>query len=182
MTPTELVLYNQDLVYMVANRMRVANNEDLVQEGYLGLCYAAMRFDETRKVKFSAYAVPYIKGYIIRGIHKSKVIPDQRREKGWYPPAECSSLDEVVINGSDVVSRFESIPSPQNVEAEALQGVAWSRVSKKLTEEQIKIWEMKLEGMANTKIAQELGKSALYVDRTVRTVALKLAKELEYGD
>jgi RNA polymerase primary sigma factor len=48
---------------------------DLIQEGNVGLCKAADRFDWTRGVKFSTYAAFWIKAVIIRAIEeKSRVI------------------------------------------------------------------------------------------------------------
>ena len=42
--------------------------EDLIQVGYLGLITAVDNFDESRNVKFSAFAVNVIKQQMIRGI------------------------------------------------------------------------------------------------------------------
>jgi RNA polymerase sigma factor (sigma-70 family) len=41
-------------------------SEDLEQEGYLGLMQAATLFDESRGVKFSTYAVFFIRAYVNR--------------------------------------------------------------------------------------------------------------------
>lgn len=61
------VIENLKLVNMVLNHLRVPSYlyDDLYQEGCLGLTIAATRFDENKDYKFSTYAVPYIKGYIL---------------------------------------------------------------------------------------------------------------------
>ena len=42
--------------------------EDLIQVGYLGLIKAADNFDESRNVKFSAFATNIIKQCMIKGV------------------------------------------------------------------------------------------------------------------
>ena len=42
----------------------VADIEDLMQEGFIGLLEASKRFDPDRGVKFTTYAYPWIKKYI----------------------------------------------------------------------------------------------------------------------
>src|SRR5262249_23309548 len=64
----------QPLVRSVARRLAPpgASLEDLVQDGSLGLLRALPRFDTSRGVRFSTYAVPWIEGEIkeaLRGSH-----------------------------------------------------------------------------------------------------------------
>lgn len=71
----ELVLNNLPLVtyilkkngiYPSLNKKWIREYEDLLQQGYLGLCLAAIRFDESKGFKFSTFAALYIDGYIKR--------------------------------------------------------------------------------------------------------------------
>lgn len=47
-------------VYSKYSRFSQINIEDLLQEAYLALWQAALAYDESRGVKFSSYALPYI--------------------------------------------------------------------------------------------------------------------------
>ena len=55
--------------------------EDIIQVGYLGLITAVDSFDETRNVKFSAFAVTAIKQQMIRGIENLTLALGTRNKK-----------------------------------------------------------------------------------------------------
>lgn len=63
-----LILYHQKLVHYVATRFVGGGEtlEDLVQVGNIGLINALDRFDPSKEVKFSTYAMPTILGEIKR--------------------------------------------------------------------------------------------------------------------
>lgn len=56
--------------------------EDLIQIGYLGLITAVDKFDESRNVKFSAFASLVIRQKMIRGIKDMKYALGNRHKKG----------------------------------------------------------------------------------------------------
>lgn len=72
MTPKELnriVADNINLVRKIAHQVRKCCNEpfeDLEQQGCIGLLKAIERFDQNKGVKFSCFAVPYIRGEMWR--------------------------------------------------------------------------------------------------------------------
>ena len=55
--------------------------EDIIQIGYFGLINAVDNFDESRNVKFSAFAVTAIKQQMIRGIENLTLALGTRRKK-----------------------------------------------------------------------------------------------------
>ena len=71
----QMVLDNYNLVHYVMHKKFPSyypgsyEYEDLSQEGYLGLCLAAMRYDD-EKASFTTYAFNYIWGKIICYINK----------------------------------------------------------------------------------------------------------------
>lgn len=83
-----LVTENVGLIYMVLKRFtnRGADQEDLFQIGVIGLIKAIDKFDVTRELSFSTYAVPMIIGEIRRFLrddgmlHVSRQIKDNARK------------------------------------------------------------------------------------------------------
>ncbi|QOV43554.1 SigB/SigF/SigG family RNA polymerase sigma factor [Streptomyces chromofuscus] len=62
-----LIEMNLSLVWFVARRFRNGGDlEDIVQVGTIGLIKAIDRFDLTREVEFSSFAIPYVVGEIKR--------------------------------------------------------------------------------------------------------------------
>jgi RNA polymerase sigma-B factor len=64
-----LIEMNQSLVRFAARRFRhrpESEREDIVQSGLIGLIKAIDRFDLTRNVELSTFALPYIRGEIMR--------------------------------------------------------------------------------------------------------------------
>ena len=57
--------------------------EDIIQIGYLGLIKAVDNFNESRNVKFSAFAVNIIKQCMIKGIKNLNYALGTRNKKKW---------------------------------------------------------------------------------------------------
>lgn len=57
------------------------SKDDIYQEAYLGLWRACIEFDESRGLKFSTYAVPYINGMILRMLRDSEQLKTPRSFK-----------------------------------------------------------------------------------------------------
>ena len=72
-----LVKSYSGLVISVARRFRSPRlpvDEDLIQEGHLGLTIAAQRFDPDRGVTLSTYAYHWIRGLILAQVCKRRGI------------------------------------------------------------------------------------------------------------
>lgn len=61
--PYELFEYNQKLIYFVMHKYypTTLNNEDFMQDAYLGLWKACITFDPSKSIQFTTYAVSCIK-------------------------------------------------------------------------------------------------------------------------
>lgn len=71
-----LVLKYLKIPYTVYNekfRMYKHLEEDLISEGWLGLCVASTKYNNNIKESFTNYAFKYVKGYMYRYIKKYKV-------------------------------------------------------------------------------------------------------------
>ena len=69
-----LVISHMPLAYAMAWRMRDCgiSLEDLRQEGCLGLCEAALRYDESADCSFAAYASHWCRKMIFTAINRNK--------------------------------------------------------------------------------------------------------------
>lgn len=89
---------NQKLVYLCLKKLNITfsdqNYEDMVQEGMIGLCCAAERYDPARG-SFSTFAIPTITGYIKKYRHEH-CQPGGIKPPAWatikrndIPPIDC---------------------------------------------------------------------------------------------
>lgn len=75
----EIIRQNSNLVYSVcAKYQNYFDKEDLYQEGKMGLIDAYENFDETKNVKFSTYAFPYVVGKVSNYVRENKNIKISR--------------------------------------------------------------------------------------------------------
>lgn len=72
MTPEELYFQNELLVRWTIKKYYhdFIDDEDLTQEGQVGLWRACLAYDEKRGLKFSSVAVPYIRNALRHGYEK----------------------------------------------------------------------------------------------------------------
>lgn len=97
-----LVLGAMDMVNGMVGRFvgHGATREDLQQEGYLGLCYAAMDFDENRGVLFTTFAYDYArKGMqnLVRQYRGYASESPTEEELAQVPSPSCYGADYALI-------------------------------------------------------------------------------------
>lgn len=108
-----LVMANTGLVYMLCNTMRrhMVRYEDMVQEGMLGLLRATETFDPARDIRFSTYAMFWIRAKVMRYLQnmdrddnpflahsEMEKMPDGRIRK---PRMAAISVEGMDLNGED---------------------------------------------------------------------------------
>lgn len=112
-----LIESNLGLVYMIARGYtgRGVSFEDLVQDGTVGLVHAVERFDRRRGVRFSTYAVPWIRHALIDALGQARAIRIPRRAAQLDgAPRVTVSLDEPV--GEDGAFLWELVADPDAVD------------------------------------------------------------------
>lgn len=76
---------NKRFIYQIASKYAgMAEHDDLMQEGYMGLCNAVYKYDIDSGVKFLTYAEYWIKNYMQRFITQKNTsirVPDGRRQQ-----------------------------------------------------------------------------------------------------
>ena len=96
---------NIGLVYHFSKRHQYGNyDEDLIQEGIIGLTRAAQKYDETRNTKFSTYASYWIRAHMSQYTRKNKLI--------YYPERGSKKYEkpDIVFTDANNGILFELIP------------------------------------------------------------------------
>lgn len=75
----DVIKQNSNLVYGICSKYQgYTDKEDLHQEGMIGLINAYNNFDESKNVKFSTYAFPYIVGEVSKYVRENKNVKVSR--------------------------------------------------------------------------------------------------------
>lgn len=123
--------------------------EDMIQIGYIGLFKAAERFDESRGLAFSTYAVPMITGEI----------RSQLRDRGAIKVSRGLKADAFAVRKAENELTARSGSSPKVSELAAETGLSAERVREALAA---------ADAMKNF---EEYDKANLWVDNENSTVA-----------
>ena len=170
------ILDNMELVYKLAGVMAsrhkhiLADFDDLVSEGILGLVKAIQRFDPEKKVKFSTWASRCIK-YAMIDAHRN-AFRQYRVVKRWgLPKPSYLYLDDIRTFSADDdggIPNHELLRGESPTEDEMIDAIdsklvvekAWDR----LTPRQQKIMRLTLEkGLTQQDAAVEIGVSSTAV-------------------
>lgn len=74
MNTNELIETHMGLIKNIASKFYVADKQDLIQVGVIGLLKAYQNFKDTKMAKFSTYAYPYIFGEMYTFVNGNKNI------------------------------------------------------------------------------------------------------------
>lgn len=86
--PMDLTEY-QNLIWSIVNKIlckmedknyKTELENELFQEGFLGLMEAQQRYDEKKGIKFTTFAYPYIKGYCLKYLNNEIKINSKTKE------------------------------------------------------------------------------------------------------
>lgn len=155
----KLILENMRLAYWVANGFRStgADLEELQATALLGLVKAAKSYQPEKGTKFNTYAVPVMKGEILKYLKK-----ERRQLKA------CCSLQDEVLEGC---LREETIPDDYHFEQSAEDRIMLQEVMARLTERERCIVRMVvLDNMTQTEAGIALGVSQTHVSRILKRI------------
>lgn len=162
MTPEELYSQNEPLVWWTMKKYYhdFIDDEDLMQEGRIGLWRACLAYDEKKRFKFSTVAVSYIHNAIRHGYEKLYGRSLRKRQLLWnvqslYEPIGCDDLllQDIIPGNTDV--GFLDISGALN----------------QMSERDRKILYLSIAGFSQKEIAKRVGVS----ERTIYH-ALQIAK------
>ena len=170
-------------------------NDDLLQVGRLGLIKACNRYDTLRGANFPSFAKPHIRGAILHflrdsvGLIRLPRAVEERAMRMMRSPggSVLSPADSLVVdhyrNKQHWVEFNDDLlnDTPEGIEL-LERSEAWSRVKRlfrKLEkDDQCALQKVVIDGMSLRQTAQQLGISAMTVQRRVKRGLNSLSKEL----
>ena len=167
-----LVEENMKLVYHVINTYypNHIGDEDLEQEGFIGLCRAAEKFDDTRDAKFSTFACSTIHNYLR---HYFTGLGMKKRT------ANLISLDLEIKHDDGSGDALHEVIEDRKADGLFKQCEIENFVDT-LDERERKIFELRSEGLTLQEVGKQLGLSHATIGQTVRSMRKRWREE--YGD
>ena len=162
----EFVEKNHNLIYKAINKHNL-NMEDFYGVAAIGLCKAALTFDESRGFKFSTYAMTVMDNAIKQEF--------RRNEKEHKMMIE--SLETVILVGEsgEELTLGDTIQSPR-FEDSSDASVDINNILKKLTVQELNVILRLLRGMKQSDIAVEIGVSRSRIHLIMQAIK-KLARD-----
>ena len=154
------------------------DQEDVVQEGMIGLMKAVRNFDPEREVSFKTFASTCINNQIIKAIRNAD------REKN-HPLNEAVSLSDTVESSDESLTIGDIVRASMFDEPEQkliyreMQERIESNINANFSDLEKKVLRGKLAGKNYIEIARELGKSPKTIDNAIQRVRRKVTKLLE---
>ena len=182
-----LIMDNLKLVGHIASKYRSRPYyNDIVQAGMVGLCEAAMRFDETRGNKFSTYAGSYIHGRICEYYHRYAIspikLPRDMITKICRGDLENISMTSLDYTPNDYISLSELIADDIDIKKECLDELSYTDLlqfmQSKLKVNEYRAFLVDFHGVKQKQIGSILGISQSFVSRTLRKARIKIIEEL----
>ena len=153
--------------------------EELIQVGYLGLIKAVDEFDESRNVKFSAFATNVIKQRMIRGVNNLSYALGTRNKRngelGETNALPFSHFDTYDKTGETVNIIETNYYEDEDVKLDDMVIKTYIKFRNSLSGLDLAILERLEKDMKQTDIAKELNTS----QRTVSTRKRKMQNELK---
>lgn len=168
----KLVEENMKLVYHVINTYypNHIGDEDLEQEGFIALCRAAEKFDDTKDTKFSTFACSTIHNYLR---HYFTGLSRQKRT------ANLVSLDLEIKHDDGSGDMLHEVIEDKKADSLFKQCEIENFIAD-LGDREREIVRLRREGLTNEEIGELFGFSNGHIGRLVREMRAKWRKE--YGD
>lgn len=157
-----------------------ADQEDLIQEGMIGLYQAVLSYDETKNSSFSAFADVVVSRHILNAIRRSN-----RKKNG--PLNHYISLDSAASQNTDLEfgggsSLLDSLILQRNQNPEELvidketYSVIRYELGRQLSRFEKSVFELSSRGMDYQEIAKALGKTPKSIDNALQRIKNKYKK------
>ena len=157
------------------------DNQDLVQEGMIGLFKAIRDFDEHKNIKFSTFAQICVKRNIYTAITNSNSPKNEPLNKGLsISHTDSSDDDDYFKNLSTDDLGLSEIYNPEdNVINKEKYDEIIDFMSKELSKLEYQVMDFYIIGLTTSEIAKVLGKNEKTTDNAFQRAKNKIRKFLE---
>ncbi len=160
---SELIVRYLRTVQFLAGRYSSDIYDDLVQEGFVGLLKAVNTYRHDENVKFSTYANVCVRNKIVSSLKKNSLING------------VEFTDEMA---DELFEAGEGDPESIFIENEQMDEV-YEKITSALSEQEWKVFQLFLTGMAYNQMALNLGVTVKSVDNAMQRVRRKLKSVLK---
>ena len=171
------LVYAKSKPYFLAG----ADDEDIIQEGFIGLYKAITDFDGDRFPFFKVFAGVCVTRHILTAVKAAS-------RKKHLPLNSYVSLDSNSYDDDGEKTLMEVIaageiqdPEAILIDRESVDGMEYT-INKVLSKLEAQVLVLHLEGLTYSEIAEKLGKDTKAVDNAVQRIKKKLETALVSGD
>ena len=161
------LVYAKSKPYFLAG----ADDDDIIQEGLIGLYKAVMDFDGNRFPFFKVFAGVCVTRHIITAVKAAS-------RKKHLPLNSYVSLDKNTYDDDSDTTLLDIIAFS---ERENMDGMEY-KINKVLSKLETEVLVYYLEGLSYQEIAEKLGKDTKAVDNAVQRIKKKLESTLREGN
>ena len=157
------------------------DNQDLVQEGMIGLFTAVRDFDDHKNIKFSTFAQLCIKRNIYTAITNYNSLKNEPLNKGLsISHTDSSEEDDNYKNLSTDDLGLSEIYNPEDnlINKEKYDEII-SFMSKELSKLEYQVMDLYIIGLTTSEIAKVLNKNEKTTDNALQRAKTKIRKYLE---
>ena len=171
------LVYSKSKPYFLAG----ADEDDIIQEGFIGLYKAITDFDEGKSPFFKAFAGVCVNRHILTAVKAAS--RKKHQPLNSYVSFDKSSYDDDSDTTLHEVMAAEELQDPEAIviDRENVDGMEYT-INKVLSKLETEVLVCHLEGMSYSEIAGKLGKDTKAVDNAVQRIKKKLYGALKSGD
>lgn len=157
------------------------DDQDLVQEGMIGLFKAIRDFDEHKNIKFSTFAQICVKRNIYTAITNSNSLKNEPLNKGLsISHTDSSDDDDYLKNLSTEDLGLSQIYNPEdNIINKEKYDEIIAFMSKELSKLEYQVMDLYIIGLTTSEIAKVLNKNEKTTDNAFQRAKNKIRKYLE---
>lgn len=177
---SELIKKYTGIVYSIAKKY-VSNavslgieEKDLVQEGFIGLSKAIDTYNVNKNALFYTYAPICIESQMMTALKSA----NKKRNQSLNSSLSLEGLTECeIVNVNEIMKDEMSDPSIKLIDKENLEEIL-ETARNVLTDFELKVFNLKIEGYDNTEISKRLNKNNRSIENTMFRIKQKLKSEL----
>lgn len=167
LTRYEGLVRSKASLYYVAG----ADEDDVIQEGRIGLLRAIRNFDGNKNKTFLPFAVMCIKNQIMTAIKKASRL--KHAPLNSYVSLDNTAFDDENISLRDTVESDDMNPEAILIDRENREGIEYI-ISKSLNSFELEILNGYINGESYKQIAEKVGRSVKSVDNSLQSIKKKL--------